>query len=270
MDYYRIPRDELGDGAKIPLLKLGQAGEVFYETAADMVATIREHNAEGRTTVFIVPVGPVGQYPIFVRLVNGGAVSLKKVWFINMDEYLDDGKNCIDSGHRLSFRGFMERAVYGRLRPELLMPESQRVFPDPRRPERIGELIEGLGGVDVCYGGIGINGHVAFNEPEDLPADRYAALPARVLPISAETRTINSVSDLSGAVDAMPRWCVTVGMRDILAARKVRLSCFRDWQRAVVRRAAYGERSALFPVTLLQGHRDVRISLADNVAEPAY
>lgn len=270
MDYFRIPKEELGDGAKIPLVKLGQAGEAFYEAAADMVATIRAHNAEERTTVFIVPVGPVGQYPVFVRLVNGGGISLKKVWFINMDEYMEDEATCIDTSHRLSFRGFMDRAVYGRLNADLVMPESQRVFPNPRHTERIGELIKSLGGVDVCYGGIGINGHVAFNEPEDVPVERYAARPARVLPVSAETRTINAVSDLNGAVDAMPKWCVTVGMRDILAARKIRLFCFRDWHRAVVRRAAYGEKTALFPVTLLQGHRDASITLTDNVTEPAY
>jgi len=51
MDYYAISKDELGRDAKIPLLKLGQAGEVFYEAAADMVATIAAHNAERRTTV---------------------------------------------------------------------------------------------------------------------------------------------------------------------------------------------------------------------------
>ena len=46
------------------------------------------------------------------------------------------------------------------------MPEDQRVFPDPNHPEYISELIEKLGGVDICFGGIGINGHVAFNEAD--------------------------------------------------------------------------------------------------------
>ena len=41
-------------------------------------------------TVFICPVGPVGQYPYFVDMVNEQNISLKNVWFINMDEYLDD------------------------------------------------------------------------------------------------------------------------------------------------------------------------------------
>lgn len=270
MDYYAISKDELGRDAKIPLLKLGQAGEVFYEAAVDMVETIEAHNAERRTTVFICPVGPIGQYPIFARLVNERKLSLKNVWFINMDEYLDDKMQYIDIAHRLSFRGFMSRNVYKRIDPDLVMPESQRIFPDPRHPEMIGLTIAKLGGVDACYGGIGITGHVAFNEPENVPADEFASRPTRVLPISPETRTINAVGDLGGAVEAMPRWCVTVGMKDILEARKIRLYCFRDWHRSVVRRALYGDTSALFPVSLLQGHKDARITITDNVAEPAW
>ena len=56
----------------------------------EMVTAIREHNARGEKTVFICPVGPVGQYPIFVRLVNRERLSLKSCWFINMDEYLQE------------------------------------------------------------------------------------------------------------------------------------------------------------------------------------
>ena len=186
-----------------------------------------------------------------------------------MDEYLDDDDGYIDQASSLSFRGFMARQVYGRIRPELVMPESQRVFPDPRHPERIGELIVKLGGVDVCYGGIGINGHVAFNEPEDVSPEAFADRPTRVLSISPETRTANAIGELNGAIEAMPGRCITVGMREILGAWKIRLYCFRDWHRAVVRRAAYGEKSAFFPVTLLQGHPDARITMTANVAEAA-
>jgi glucosamine-6-phosphate deaminase len=270
MDYYRIGRAELGVDAKIPLRKLGQAGEVFYEAAMDMVGTIEAHNAEKRRTIFICPVGPVGQYPVFVRLVNERRLSLKDVWFLNMDEYLDDDGACIDPGQALSFRGFMQRSVYGLVDPALVMPESQRIFPDPRHPEAIGRLIEELGGVDVCYGGIGITGHVAFNEPEDVGVEEFRARPTRVLRISPETRVVNAVGELGGAVEAMPKLCVTIGMREILAAARIRLYCFRDWHRAVVRRAAYGEKTALFPVSLLQDHADALITVPDSVAEPAY
>ena len=271
MNYYQIPASELGNGARVPLCKLGDSGEVFYELALTMVSEIEKNNAAGRRTVFICPVGPVGQYPIFVRLVNERRLSLKNCWFINMDEYLTDGKEWIDESSPLSFRGFMKRNVYTKIDPELLMPEAQRVFPDPHDPEHIQNLIAELGGVDIAFGGIGINGHLAFNEAQDeLTPDEFAALHTRVLPISRETRVANAIGDRGGAIDAMPRYCVTIGMAEILSAKKVRLGVFRDWHRAVVRQAAYGEVSAHFPATLLQRHPDAMIYVNANAAQQPF
>ena len=58
MDYYHISAQELGKGAKLPILKLGDSGEVFYEMAAEMCAAIRANNAAGKPTVFICPCCP--------------------------------------------------------------------------------------------------------------------------------------------------------------------------------------------------------------------
>ncbi len=271
MNYYQIPASELGNGAKVPLCKLGDSGEVFYELALTMVSEIEKNNAAGRRTVFICPVGPVGQYPIFVRLVNERRLSLKNCWFINMDEYLTDGKEWIDESSPLSFRGFMKRNVYTKIDPELLMPEAQRVFPDPHDTGAIARLIERLGGVDIAFGGIGINGHLAFNEAQDeLTPDEFAALHTRVLPISRETRVANAIGDLNGAIDAMPKKCITIGMAEILSAKKLRLGVFRDWHRAVVRQTAYGEVSAHFPATLLQRHPDAMIYVNANAAQQPF
>ena len=266
--YFQISSGQLGRDAKIPLIKLGDSGEVFYEMALEMVNAIREHNAQGKRTVFICPVGPVGQYPIFVRLVNRERICLRNCWFINMDEYLKDDGTYIDAEDPLSFWGFMERNVYSRIDPELVMPPCQRIFPDPADPGRVGRIIEELGGVDIAFGGIGINGHLAFNEPrEDLTWEEFARLSTRVLDISPETRTVNAISDLNGAIDAMPKKCITIGMAEILGAKKVRLGVFRDWHRAVVRQAAYGPVSAHFPATILQIHPDARIYVNENAAK---
>jgi len=274
VDYYRIPRNELGAGAKIPISIFESADEVFRAAALDMIDTIEARNARGERTVLICPVGPVGHYPVFVREVNARRINLANVRFINMDEYLADPSTWIDISDRLSFRGFMRRTVYDRLDPALAMPESQRVFPDPRDPDAIGRLITEFGGVDGCYGGIGITGHVAFNEPDESPvavsSEEFAERRTRVLRISPETRAVNAVGELGGAIERMPEWCITVGMKEILSAKKIRLYCFRDWHRAAVRRAAYGDISARFPVTLLQKHPDARITVTGNVAEPAY
>src|SRR5205823_13154096 len=116
--------------------------------------------------------------------------------FINMDEYLTDDDQWLPADHPLSFRGFMDRHFYDLLDPALAPPPEQRVFPDPADPAAIGRLIAARGGVDACFGGVGINGHVAFNEPpepgETCSLEDFAARPTRVLSLARETRTIHA------------------------------------------------------------------------------
>ncbi len=271
MHYYHIPENTLTENVRIPLQLFNNSQAVFNRMAAEMAITIEAHNTSNTPTVFIVPVGPVGQYPIFVELVNSRKISLRNVWFFNMDEYLTDDMQYIDKDSPLSFRGFMQHRVYDLISPELQMPEEHRIFPDPLHPEKGDQLLEQLGGPDICFGGIGINGHVAFNEADpSLTPEQFAALPTRTLAISRETRTANAIGDLGGAIEAMPRYAVTIGMKQILSAKKIRLGVFRDWHRAVVRRAAFGDISADFPVTLLQKHPDAEIYVNDVAAREAY
>ena len=266
-NYYNYGKKELLENPRLPLIVMEDNPTVFRAMAEEMVEEIKRINARGENTVMICPVGPVGQYPFFVDMVNEQEVSLKKVWFINMDEYLTDEKKWIPKEHPLSFRGFMDRTVYSRIRQELVMPEEQRIFPDPENTGYIQEIIDKLGGVDICFGGIGINGHIAFNEADKTKTpEEFLALSTRVLEIAPETRAINCAGDLNGALEDMPHFCITIGIHEILQARKIRLGCFRDWHRAVVRRAAHGEKSTDFPVTLLREHPDITLSFTEFVA----
>lgn len=266
-EYYGYDKERLLQNPAIPLIVMKDNEAVYRAMAEEMAEEIKRKNRLGERCVLICPVGPVGQYPYFVELVNREGISLKNVWFINMDEYLTPDGQWLPVGHRLSFRGFMERNVYAGISPGLIMPREQRVFPDPARPEYIRELTAGLGGVDICFGGIGINGHVAFNEPQEAASrDEFLALGTRALEIAPETRVTNSIGDLNGALEDMPRYCVTVGFHEIAQAGKIRLGCFRDWHRGVVRRAVYGDSSPSFPVSLLREHKDINIRLTEFVA----
>jgi glucosamine-6-phosphate deaminase len=266
-EYYDYNREELLKKPKIPLVVMADDNAVFRSMAEEMAAEIQRKNALGEQTVFICPVGPTGQYPYFVDMVNEQNIDLKHVWFINMDEYLADDGTWISKDDALSFRGFMDRVVYTKINPELVMPKSHRIFPEPDNLSRIQELVGALGGVDICFGGIGINGHVAFNEADNaMSPEEFLAQHTRTRTISEETRAVNAIVNLQGALEDMPHYCITVGFYEIFHARKIRLYCFRDWHRSVVRRAAYGERSADFPVTLLQGHPDITITITEAVA----
>ena len=244
--------------------------DVFLDMALTMLESILKCHEEKRNCVMIVPVGPTEQYPILAELVNRLNIPLHHVHFFNMDEYLITPTEPIAPDHFMSFHARMNREFYDRVKPELVMPESQRHFPEPGHEAEYDAMIEELGGVELCLGGLGINGHLAFNEPPEaaapMTAEAFGALGTRVLPISRETRVANAIGDLNGAIDAMPTHCVTIGISEILSARKIRLGVFRDWHRAVVRQAAYGEVSAHFPVTLVQNHPDACIYVNANAA----
>lgn len=268
--YLTIPRDALARGHSVHVTIAADAAALARRMAADMADAIRTAQSAGRHPTLIVPVGPVDQYPRFADLVNRERLSLTDTVLINMDEYLTDADEWLPLDHALSFRGFMQRRFYDLLDPRLAPPLENRVFPDPARPEAIGELVIARGGVDACFGGIGINGHIAFNEPpepgEELTLDAFAALPTRVLSLARETRTINAHTT-GGSLDVVPRRCVTVGMREILAARSLRFYCNRPWQRAVVRKALFGPVSPECPASLLRRHADAAIVVTEEVAE---
>jgi len=264
---YQKEGQELFKG-KIPVRVFGDSDEVFKTMASIMIETIKENNKLGKTTTMILPVGPIGQYPFFVEEVNRQQVPLKDCWFINMDEYLTEEQQWVPVGHRLSFRGFMDRNVYGMIDQVLANAPEQRIFPDPRDLCGVQRVIERLGGVDIAFGGIGINGHLAFNEAEDTTSvQAFAKRETRIITMSNETRCANAIGDLGGAIDAMPRYAVSIGMRQILGAKRIRLGVFRDWHRAVLRQAIFGEVSAHFPVTLLQNHPDAMILSNANAAK---
>ena len=187
-----------------------------------------------------------------------------------MDEYLDNNDCPIPKTHPLSFCGFMEREFYNQVRPDLNVPVSQRIFPEPGREAEIGKLIANLGGVEVAYGGIGINGHIAFNEPpEDDTDDRtFKRLPTRVLSLTRETRTINSVTAANGYIDYIPTRCITVGMKEILSARHIRFYMNRSWQKGIVRKILHGPVTCKVPASFFQEHRDAKLIITKEVSMP--
>jgi glucosamine-6-phosphate deaminase len=262
---------DLGRGAPVKVRILGDMASVGRDLAEAMLRELLDARAAGRGATLIVPVGPVDQFPILAQRINDQQIDCRDVVIINMDEYLTDDDRYVPADHPLSFRGFMDRLFYDRLDPALAPPPEQRVFPDPRNPQRIAGLIASRGGVDACFGGIGINGHIAFNEPPEpgvtVSVEEFAALPTRVLSLTRETRTINSVT-VGGELAVIPRRAVTVGMKECLGARRLRLYCNRPWQSAVARRVLHGPITAACPASLMRLHPDAVLSVADYVAQP--
>jgi glucosamine-6-phosphate deaminase len=260
--------DQLKSG-KIGITILPTIEACMLDMAASMITEIEANNNQNKPTLLIVPVGPVLFYPYFIKSVNQKQLSLKNVTFLNMDEYMLTSTELIPYSHKLSFRRFMDENCYNKISPNLIMPKSQRIFPTPENANQIEQLILDHGSVDACYGGIGINGHVAFNEPpEEAPIseEEYLNLSVRVQKISRETKVVNAISDLGGAYENIPDYCVTLGYKQILASRKIRLYCFRNWHHAAIRKAAFGEKTVNFPVSLLQSHENTLITIPQELA----
>lgn len=269
--YLNIPAAELGQGTPVKVRVLGDMASIARDVAEAMKAEILAAQRAGRVATLIIPVGPVDQFPILAQMINDERMDCRDVVLINMDEYLTDDDQFVPMEHPLSFRGYMDRAFYSLLDPMLAPRPENRVFPDPKDCGAIQRLIERRGGVDACFGGIGINGHIAFNEPpepgEPVSLEKFAALPTRVLSLARETRTINSVT-VGGGIEVVPRRCVTVGMKEILGARRLRFYCNRPWQSAVVRRVLHGPITPACPASLLRLHPAAMITMADYVAAP--
>ena len=271
-DVTTITAEKLGEGSPIRVEVLSTDEDLYHDMARRMLNAVRENDRIGKPTVFILPVGPVGQYPRMARICNLERISLRNIWCFNMDEYLTEDGEWVPVDHPLSFRGHMRRSLLDLLDDDLAPPAEQVVFPDPRDLRKVPLMMEELGGVDVCYAGIGINGHIAFNEPpepgEEMSAEEFAELPTRVLELSRETRTINSVTVADGNIPLIPRTAVTLGMRECLSAREVRLYANRPWQRAVIRRVLHGPVTSEVPCSLVQTHANASLTLTEFVAQP--
>ena len=264
-EYLSIPPQDLGRGTSVRVEIVGDIGDVARHFAQALFDEI----ANKADVTMVLPVGPVDQFPLLAQMINQARLDCREVAIINMDEYLD-GEEWISIDHPLSFRGYMNRKFYDLLDPDLVLHVENRLFPDPREPSAVKRVIDARGGLDVCYGGIGINGHIAFNEPpepgESVDSDEFAARPTRVLSLTRETVTINS-NTVGGELSIIPRRAVTVGMKEILSAGRLRFYCNRPWQSAVIRRVLHGPVTAACPASLLRTHPDASVTIARYVAQ---
>jgi len=269
-EYLSIGPESLGKDLPVKLRICGSREAMAEDMAQVILESFKQAQRNGRNATLIIPVGPVDQFPVLAEMINREHFDCRDVMLINMDEYIGDGDKLIDINHPLSFRGYMNTNFYDLLDPELAPRVENRVFPDPADPTVVQKLINQRGGVDVCFGGIGINGHLAFNEPpepgQSVSLEEFEALPTRVLNLSRETRTINSVT-VGGEISVVPQRAITIGMKEILTARRLRFYCNRLWQRAAVRRLLYGPVTPACPASLLRTHADAELIVTDYVAE---
>lgn len=267
IDFFEVSEEEILNNNKIKVYLVETNIDIYNDIARVMANKLRENNEKGILTSFILPVGPTGQYKRFARICNTEKISCKNLITINMDEYLDDNDNYIPEDRPLSFRGFMKENLFKQLNDNLKIKLVNIYFPNPENTREIEKLIEELGGVDICFGGVGINGHVAFNEPIDenlITADEFRKLKTRVLYVSRDTIIVNSLK-YGGHTEFIPKRCITIGMAEIFMAKELRFYLEHDWQSAVLRKAIFEEPTPSFPATFLKKYENSSITISRNV-----
>ena len=255
--------DEVIKEAKGQLVVFDTLDEVYDYLAEEMVQEFEKAAKGDRIVSFIMPVGPTQPYRLMAEKINYRQISLKNVRFFFMDEYVDDEKDrLIPKSNPLSFRGQIGPLLFDRIRPDLLMPKSQVIFPTPENVKDLPKMIKDAGGIEVCYGGIGIHGHVAFNEP----GPGVAKSNPRILEINDFTRTIDATRPpgVGGNLENFPRRAITMGMKQCIEARKILVMTrnetpFLNWANTIVRIAALGRPGDDYPVTHMRHHKNLRI-----------
>ena len=269
-----VPKEELHKVSKVKVNILPDVESLYQHFARSIADEIKQNNAQGKSTRIILPVGPTPQYRILAEASNKEKISWKNVYTFNMDEYLDWQGRPVPLNHRMSFEGFMRKNLFDILGREIRIPEDQIHFPHPFRIDEISEKIKEVGGIDTCYGGIGYHGHIAFNEPPinrwyKISKEEFKNSLTRVVQLAPETVVINSVGGTGGNSSMIPPMAVTLGVRDILSSKRIRLYCDGgDWQKTIFRIACLGEISVEYPVAFVQEHPDCVINVDSYTADP--
>lgn len=264
-----LSEKELIDKSAESLQVMSSLDSLYEHFAESIAGEIAQNNEKGKKTKLILPVGPTGQYPILAEMINQKGVDLNNCYLFFMDEYCDENGFPLSAEHPLSFKGKIEEIFFGKLEEKYKIPKDQVIFPTVDNLHEIPGMIDDLGGIDTCYGGIGIHGHVAFNEPEP----KVRNTDPRLVYLNEYTVTINAIrANVGGDLENFPRKALTIGMNQILNSERVRLYCRNsisdlEWANTVLRLSVLGQPGEDYPVTFLTDHKNYKVITDSSTAQ---
>ena len=269
----RVPYQQLEGNAdlKVPFRLSRDSAEMGEIMARELVEEIRGHNDRGEPTRAIIPCGPACWYRPFADLVNRERVSLRNLVVFHMDECLDWQGRELPRRHPYCFRGFMEEHFYAPIAAELAVPEENRVWLTAGNVEEVRERIWSAP-LDLTYGGWGQDGHIAYNQARRHPYSKVTVDEVRNSTVRVQENNWDTVLALAqrtfgAAYQFVPPMSVTLGVKECLSARRVRL--FSDtgaWKATALRVALFGPLTAEYPITLLQEHPDALLTATVETA----
>lgn len=206
------------------------------QRAADIVQSVIAQNAH---TNLGLPTGdtPLGMY----SELRGRDIDWSTVSSYNLDEY--EG---IDSDHELSYRRYMHSVLHG------VVSLHSAHFPC----EHYDATIERVGGLHLTVLGLGLNGHIAFNEPGSTIDSS-----TRIVELDATTVSANSAR-YTGA-QPFPRRAYTMGVATILRSQRILLLVRGTAKHSILQRALHGSVSCSVPASYLQSHSNTTVLYCD-------
>ncbi len=269
----KIPHDQLENHPRlgVPFRLCSDSAAMGELMARELVEEIKRHNDRGEPTRSILPCGPHCYYAPFARIVNRERVSLKHLHVFHMDECLDWQGRELPRRHPYCFRGFMEEHFYDPVDPEMSVPEENRHWLNPGNIQEIEQEVAAAP-IDILYGGWGQDGHVAYNQARRHPfssitLEELRNSTVRIQENNQDTLVALAVRTFGAAYQFVPPMSVTLGMKQCLSARKVRVfSDTGSWKQTALRVALFGPVTPEYPMTLLQEHPDALITATIETA----
>lgn len=189
---------------------------------------------------------PLGMYKELIKLHQAGKVSFKHVVTFNMDEYIG-----IPRDHEQSYYTFMWTNFFSHID---ILPENANLLDgnasDLRAEcQRYEDKIRSYGGIDLFIGGIGEDGHIAFNEPGSSLSSR-----TRIKSLTTDTIEVNS-RFFNNDINQVPKTALTVGVGTIMDAKEVMILANGQKKAIALKQGIEGAISHLWTITALQMHQ---------------
>ncbi len=188
---------------------------------------------------------PIGTYAELIRMVKAGEVSFKNVISFNMDEYVG-----LPVDHPESYHSFMHTYLFDQIDEpaeniHILDGNAKDVEAECAAYE---EAIVKAGGFDLFLGGVGEDGHIAFNEPFSSLSSR-----TRVVTLTQDTREVNA-RFFEGDYNKVPKQALTVGVATVLSSQEVVILAFGSKKARALKDAIEGPMSHYCTLSGLQNH----------------
>ena len=216
--------------------------------------------SESNPFVLGLPTGstPIGTYRALIELYKAGKVSFKNVVTFNMDEYVGLDDKHPQSYHYFMFDNFFNHIDIDKKNIHILNGTAQDKEAECAAYEK---AIEAAGGIRLFFGGIGSDGHIAFNEPGSSLASRTHAATLTKETVDANARFFD------GDLSKVPTQALSVGVGTICDADEVVIMATGRVKARAVAQGVEGAISHQWAVTALQLHKDAVIVCDDEAGE---